>query len=185
MVDTHFKLVSWVHIGESKDCVKNLGIQSKFKDVESNRFWIHDLLTHNQCIPGFPLPATNFFITLCSLYDFKILYIPQMVFVQLRKVSQAFMLLKIQYVVPTFMPCLLYHLTSESIRGFLCFSNHLIQCYFSVPSLLWDSEHFAHLKFDYVQWMMGDKQEIWLRVTMICDVICAPGIAIFELRFFY
>ena len=95
MFDTHFILVSWVHIRESKDCMQNLGIQRKLKDVESNRFWIHDLLTHNQCIPGFPLSATTFFITLFSIYDFKILYIPQIVFVELRKVRQAFMLFKI------------------------------------------------------------------------------------------
>ena len=64
----------------------------------------------------------------------------------------------------------------------LFYANHLIQCYFSVTCLLWDSEHFAHLEFDYVQWMMGDKQKIWLRLTVICDVICAPGIVITELR---
>ena len=55
-------------------------------------------------------------LTLCALYNFKILYIPQIVFVELRKVRQAFMLFKIQYEVLTFMACLLNHLTSESIR---------------------------------------------------------------------
>ena len=92
------------------------------------------------------------------------------------------MLFKIQYEVPAFMPCFLNHLTSETTRVALWYANHLIQCYFSVPCLLWDCEHFAHLEFDYVQWMMGDKQKIWLRLTVICDVICAPGIVITELR---
>ena len=96
-------------------------------------------------------------LTLCALYNFKILYIPQIVFVELRKVRQAFMLFKIQHEVLTFMACLLNHLTSESIRVVLCYATHHIQRSFSVPCLLWDSEHFAHLEFDYVQWMMRDK----------------------------